>query len=209
MKNDLRCAEHLPVASLSAAPAPADAPGRGILPDISRHSAMMPTLYDFDAQPIEQISPLVQRQMLNGTRSTIVRGIAKAGGVFPLLNHVNEQITWITKGRCEVYSQGKKFTMTAGTILVIPPNVPLEFVCLEDTIDIDFFSPRRQDWIDGDTVDAKDHWVARPDLDVVCPLNTRLALPAAKSITMTPALVASRPLSEMRRPSAPHRPRCH
>jgi quercetin dioxygenase-like cupin family protein len=135
--------------SLSGPPAVIDAPGRGTQAGFSSHSAMAPSLYQLDAQPIEQISPLVQRQMLHGTQSTLVKWIVKKGGVFPLHHHANEQITWITEGRCEVYSQGKKFVLTAGTVLVIPPNAPHEFTCTEDTIDIDFFSPQRQDWIDG------------------------------------------------------------
>jgi quercetin dioxygenase-like cupin family protein len=135
--------------TLSGSPAVTDAPGRGIQPGVSGHSGILPSLYLLDAQPIEQISPLVQRQMLNGTQSTLVKWTVKKGGVFPLHHHSNEQITWITEGRCEVYSQGKKFVMTAGTVLVIPPNTPHEFVCTEDTIDIDFFAPQRQDWIDG------------------------------------------------------------
>ncbi len=39
--------------------------------------------------------------------------------------------------------------MTSDMVLVIPPNVPHEFVCTEDTINIDFFAPPRQDWLDG------------------------------------------------------------
>ncbi len=135
--------------SLAGPPAVIDAPGRGIQSTISAHTAILPTLYQLDAQPIEQISPFVQRQMLHGTQTTFVKWIVKKGGVFPLHHHSNEQITWITQGRCEVYSQGKEFIMTAGTILVIPPNTPHEFICTEDTIDIDVFSPQRQDWIDG------------------------------------------------------------
>jgi quercetin dioxygenase-like cupin family protein len=142
-------AEDHPAPSLSGPPTVTDAPGRGILPDVSGHSAALPTLYQLDAQPIEQISPLVQRQMLNGSQSTLVRWIVKKGGVFPLHHHSNEQTTWITQGRCDVYSQGRKFVMTAGMVLIIPPNTPHEFVCTEDTIDIDFFAPQRQDWIDG------------------------------------------------------------
>ena len=88
--------------------------------------------------------------MLHGSQSTFVKWIVKAGGVFALRHHSSEQITWITEGRCDVYSQGKKFEMVAGTIIVIPPNVPHEFVCTEDTIDIDFFAPQRQDWIDAE-----------------------------------------------------------
>jgi quercetin dioxygenase-like cupin family protein len=87
--------------------------------------------------------------MLNGTQSTLVKWIVKKGGHFPLHHHANEQITWITQGRCEVYSQNKKFVLTTGRVLIIPPNTPHEFFCTEDTIDIDFFAPQRQDWIDG------------------------------------------------------------
>jgi quercetin dioxygenase-like cupin family protein len=142
-------AEDRPAPSLSAPPAVSDAPGRGIQPGISGHSANLPVLYELDAQTIEQISPLIQRQTLSGTQSTFVKWIVKKGGAFPLHHHVNEQITWIAEGRCDVYSQGKQFVMTAGRILIIPPNTPHEFVCTEDTVDIDFFAPQRQDWIDG------------------------------------------------------------
>ncbi|WP_082845399.1 cupin domain-containing protein [Paraburkholderia caribensis] len=135
--------------TLSSPPWVTDAPGRGVLPGVSEHIANPPQLYALDAQPIEQISPLVQRQTLSGTQSTFVKWTVKAGGVFPLHHHKNEQVTWIVKGRCEVFSQGKKFEARAGTILIIPPNTPHEFVCPEDTVDIDFFSPQRQDWLDG------------------------------------------------------------
>jgi quercetin dioxygenase-like cupin family protein len=121
----------------------------GSQPTVSGHLAAAPVLYQLDAQPIEQISPLIQRQYLSGAQSTFVKWTVKKGAIFPLHHHLNEQITWITKGRCEVSSQGKKFVMTKGMILVIPPNVPHEFVCTEDSIDIDLFAPPRQDWIDG------------------------------------------------------------
>ncbi|HWL86534.1 MAG TPA: cupin domain-containing protein [Polyangiaceae bacterium] len=126
-----------------------DASGRGIVPNISAHSAMTPQLYELAAQPIEEISPGLQRQYLHGTRSTFVRWTAKKGAAVPLHHHENEQITWITKGACEVYSQGKRYVLKAGDIMIFPPNVPHEFVFTEDTIDVDVFTPQRQDWIDG------------------------------------------------------------
>jgi hypothetical protein len=83
-------AEDYPTPSLSGPPDVTDAPGRGIQPDVSGHSAVMPTLYQLDSQPIEQISPLVQRQMLHGSQSTLVKWTVKKGGVFPLHHHSNE-----------------------------------------------------------------------------------------------------------------------
>lgn len=142
-------AQDMPAKTLDASDVVVKAPGKGVIPTVSTHTAALPQLYELDAQPKEQISPLVQRQYLSGVQSTFVKWTVKAGGIFPLHHHANEQITWITEGRCEVFSQGKQFVMTAGTVLVIPPNVPHEFHCTEDTIDIDFFAPGRQDWADG------------------------------------------------------------
>lgn len=132
---------------ITGAPSITDAPGRGEIDTV--HTAAMGALFELDAQPMEQISPLIQRQYLSGSQSTITKWTVKAGGIFPLHHHANEQITWITKGRCEAYSQGRKYELTAGMVMIIPPNVPHELICPEDSIDIDFFSPQRQDWMDG------------------------------------------------------------
>jgi quercetin dioxygenase-like cupin family protein len=126
-----------------------EAPGRGVISNISLHLATTPQLYQLDAQPIEQVNELLQRQYLCGTNVTFVKWIARKGAVVPLTHHVNEQITWITEGTCDVYSQGQKYTMRAGDIMIIPPNIPHEFIFTEDTIDIDIFAPTRQDWLDG------------------------------------------------------------
>ena len=46
--------------------------------------------------------------------------------------------------------RGVSFQVRAGEILVIPAHVPHEAIALEDTVDIDFFAPRREEWIRGD-----------------------------------------------------------
>ena len=62
--------------------------------------------------------PGLERRYLNGTRSTFVEWIAKKGAKVPLHPHENEQITWITKGSCEVYSQENNFNVMAGEIMI-------------------------------------------------------------------------------------------
>jgi quercetin dioxygenase-like cupin family protein len=126
-----------------------DAPGQGLVPEISPHMAAKAQLFHLDAQPMEELNELLSRQYLEGTNSTFVKWTAKKGGVVPLHHHSNEQITWITEGRAEVHSQGLRYLMNGGDIMIIPPNVPHEFRFLEDTIDIDIFAPGRQDWLDG------------------------------------------------------------
>lgn len=125
-----------------------DASGRGILP-VSLHIVSAPQLMALDQQPLEEVSSGLQRQYLTGNNMTFVKWIAKAGAKVPLQHHMSEQFTWITSGACEVYSQGKKYLMKAGDLMLIPSNVPHEFLFLQDTIDIDIFAPARQDWLDS------------------------------------------------------------
>jgi quercetin dioxygenase-like cupin family protein len=126
-----------------------DAPGKGILPGVSLHLAAEPQLFGLDTQPMEKVSDLISRQYRHGTSSTFVKWTVKKGAVIPLHHHPNEQITWFTEGLAEVFSQGRRYRIKAGDIMIIPPNVPHEFRFLADTIDIDIFAPGRQDWLDG------------------------------------------------------------
>src|SRR3984893_5502771 len=102
-----------PAPTLHSSSQVSDAPGKGILPMISGHMAAGLSLYHLDAQPIEQVSPLIQRQYLHGSQSTFTKWIMKKGAGVPLHHHAYEQITWITQGEAEVYSQGKKYVMHA------------------------------------------------------------------------------------------------
>jgi ribosomal protein L16 Arg81 hydroxylase len=38
--------------------------------------------------------------------------------------------------------------VSAGEVLYIPSNLPHKAEALEDTLDVDVFSPPRQDWLD-------------------------------------------------------------
>src|ERR1700759_4839494 len=99
-----------------------DAPGQGILPGISLHLAGEAQLFDLNRQPMEKISDLISRQYRHGTNSTFVKWTVKKGAVIPLHHHPNEQITWFTEGRAEVYSQGRRDLVTAGGTLIHPAH---------------------------------------------------------------------------------------
>jgi len=119
----------------------------GIIPNISDHYKAMPIFYEFEKMPMEKLSDKISRQYIYCGQSMLVKWTFKKGAVVPLHHHTNEQITWITKGSVRIYSQGQEFIVKAGEVITFPPNVPHEFEALEDTIDIDFFTPVREDWI--------------------------------------------------------------
>ncbi len=117
--------------------------------EISKHYAALPNLYNFDNISKEKISDKITRQYVMGSQSMLVKWTLKKDAVIPMHFHPNEQITWITKGSVKVRSQGKEYIVKTGEIFIIPPNVPHEFYALEDTIDIDFFTPVREDWLNN------------------------------------------------------------
>ena len=127
-----------------------EAAGRGKLPLLSPYGHTLPDLYNFDKAPVEQTLPGVTRQVIHGSQSTLARWVFAKGAIVPLHHQPHEQVTWIVSGAVEVFSQGKRYTVRAGEVIIFPPNVPHEFHALEEgTVNVDFFTPPRQDWIDG------------------------------------------------------------
>jgi quercetin dioxygenase-like cupin family protein len=117
--------------------------------EITKHYLAQPNLYQLDNISKEKLSNKITRQYIMGSQSMLVKWTLQKEAVIPLHFHPNEQVTWITKGSVKVFSQGKEFLVKAGGVIIIPPNVPHEFLALEDTIDIDFFTPVREDWLNN------------------------------------------------------------
>jgi quercetin dioxygenase-like cupin family protein len=67
-------------------------------------------------------------------------------------HHDNEQLTYVLEGALEFTlgeDRGRKVVVRAGEVLYLPSNLPHEALALEDTLDVDVFSPPRQDWLTG------------------------------------------------------------
>jgi quercetin dioxygenase-like cupin family protein len=100
---------------------------------------------------IERMNEKITRQMMNGEKTTLARVLLTRGAVVPRHFHVNEQFTMILEGCLKFkFDDGKEVFVRAGELLYIPPNVPHAAEATEDTVDIDFFHPRREDWISKD-----------------------------------------------------------
>lgn len=104
----------------------------------------------FDQIPVENLNPLFTRQMVWGERAMLARIVLRKGAVVPEHHHENEQITYIVEGALRfTMGDGRVITVSAGQVLVIPSNMPHGAVALEDTLDLDIFTPPRADWIAG------------------------------------------------------------
>lgn len=104
---------------------------------------------NWDAVAHEQLGDLIRRQIINGDELMMVKLTMKAGAVVKHHSHPNEQMTYILKGRIRFthgWDMEHSTILSAGDVLHFPANVPHAAECLEDTVDLDIFTPPRRDW---------------------------------------------------------------
>ena len=105
----------------------------------------------WDDIPQEVLTSKIGRRMVTGEQVMLAIIDLKEGAVVPSHSHHNEQISYVVSG-CLRFTMGDQsvIDVRAGETLVIPPNAEHAAVALEDTIDIDCFSPPRADWLSGE-----------------------------------------------------------
>jgi len=97
--------------------------------------------------PLEDLNPLLQRQFVVGQEIMLARVLLRKGCIVPQHSHHNEQLTYILQGALKFFIDGKEIVVHAGEVLCIPSNMPHKAEAMEDTVDLDVFSPPRADWI--------------------------------------------------------------
>lgn len=105
--------------------------------------------------PLEPLSPLISRKLIYHDRLMLAQVFLKTGAIVPAHEHHNEQGTYIVEGCLRFWlgehadAPGEIYTdVCAGEVLMIPGGVRHRAEALADTLDLDVFTPPRQDWID-------------------------------------------------------------
>jgi quercetin dioxygenase-like cupin family protein len=110
-----------------------------------------PTFYRWDSMKKERVSDMLERRLITGDRMMLAHVYLKKGCIVPKHSHENEQLTYILEGALKFWigeDGSREITVSAGEVLLIPSNVPHKAEALEETLDVDIFSPPRQDWLD-------------------------------------------------------------
>ena len=106
--------------------------------------------YTWDEMEKEVMNDKLARRFVTGEKAMLAQIFLKKGALVPTHQHESEQITYILEGALLFRVEGKEVTVGKGQVLLIPSNVPHSAEALDDTLDLDVFSPIRQDWIDKD-----------------------------------------------------------
>jgi quercetin dioxygenase-like cupin family protein len=107
--------------------------------------------YRWDSMKKERVSDMLERRLITGDRMMLAHVYLKKGCIVPKHSHENEQLTYILEGALKFWigeDGAEEITVRAGEVLLIPSNIPHKAEALEETLDVDVFSPPRQDWLD-------------------------------------------------------------
>lgn len=105
----------------------------------------------WDDVPRERVTDLLDRKLITGERIMLAHVFLKKGCIVPKHSHENEQFTYIIQGALRFWigdDGSEQIDVRSGEVLHLPSNVPHKAEALEDTLDMDVFSPPRQDWLD-------------------------------------------------------------
>jgi quercetin dioxygenase-like cupin family protein len=108
------------------------------------------TFFRWNDMPKETVTAQISRRLITGERMMLAHVYLVKGSVVPKHSHENEQITYILEGALRFHlgeDGSEEVVVGPGEVLHIPSNVPHMAVALEDTLDVDIFSPPRADWL--------------------------------------------------------------
>lgn len=106
-------------------------------------------LYRWDELALEKVTEMIARKIISGERGMIAQVYLKRGALVPTHSHESEQLTCVLQGALRFLVQGEEMIVREGEVLCIPSWAEHQSEALEDTFELDVFSPIRQDWLDS------------------------------------------------------------
>ena len=104
-------------------------------------------LHRWDEIELEKVTEMISRKIVTGAREMLAQIYLKKGALVPMHSHESEQMTYILQGSLRFLVDGEEIIVSEGEVLHIPPFAPHQAEALEDTFELDVFSPVRKDWV--------------------------------------------------------------
>ena len=104
-------------------------------------------LHRWDEIALEKVTEMLSRKVVTGEREMLAQIYLKRGCLVPMHSHESEQMTYILQGALRFLVGNEEVIVREGEVLHIPANVVHQAEALEDTFELDVFSPIRTDWL--------------------------------------------------------------
>jgi quercetin dioxygenase-like cupin family protein len=106
-------------------------------------------LHRWDEIALEKVTEMLSRKIVSGEREMLVQVYVKRGCLVPMHAHERAQTTYVLQGALKFLVGGEEITVREGEVLHIPSGIEHQAEALEDTFELDLFSPIRRDWLDS------------------------------------------------------------
>ena len=106
-------------------------------------------VHRWDEIALEKITEMISQKIVTGEREMLAQIYLKRGALVPMHAHESEQMTYILQGALRFLIEGEEITVREGEVLHIPSRVPHQSEALEDTLELDVFSPIRAEWVEA------------------------------------------------------------
>jgi quercetin dioxygenase-like cupin family protein len=107
---------------------------------------MPATLHRWDEIALEKITELMSQKIVAGANQMLAQTYLKQGAVVPMHAHPSEQMTYVLQGALRFRVGDDEIIVREGEVLHIPASARHQAEALEDTFQLDIYSPPRDDW---------------------------------------------------------------
>jgi len=101
----------------------------------------------WDEIELEKVTEMISRKIVTGEKGMLAQIYLKKGALVPMHSHDAEQLSCVLQGSLRFLVNGEEIVVREGEVLRIPSNLPHQAEALDDTFELDVFSPIRHDWL--------------------------------------------------------------
>jgi quercetin dioxygenase-like cupin family protein len=110
---------------------------------------MSARLHRWDEIALEKVTEMMSQKLVSGVHQTLAQTYLKQGALVPMHAHDSEQMTYVLQGALRFLVEGEEIVVREGEVLHISAGTPHQAEALEDTFELDVFSPVRKDWLEA------------------------------------------------------------
>ena len=114
---------------------------------------MTHAVHRWDEIDLVKITEMMSQKVVTGAHQMLAQTYLKQGALVPLHAHPSEQMTYVLQGALKFRVGDEEIIVREGEVLHIPANARHQAEALDDTFQLDIFSPPRQDWLAAAAID--------------------------------------------------------
>ena len=104
-------------------------------------------LHRWDEIALDKVTELMSQKIVSGAHQMLAQTYLKQGALVPMHAHPSEQMTYVRQGALRFRVEDEEIVVREGEVLHIPANARHQAEALDDTFQLDIYSPPRQDWL--------------------------------------------------------------